>query len=678
MKPTIQSRLGRAIIGVLIPLAGLPSATVRGATADDVRGVEDQQVQLRTQTQRVAAEIDAVILEFQRNGLSEGQDIETLKGVRAILGKLSGEQMQQVIQFLQQARNSGDAAQSRANVVKAVQSQQDVVTNLQALLTTYRHQQEMYQLAAKFSQLADRQESNLGLVIELVQATPGKRLDQFDPTQRDSVSVQQTTQVGIKDDTIAALSSLKTFSAAADGKSAQRLNAAIKVSVDSKITDVQTSAASELLAGNLINSAKLERTSRESLRELARLVTVLEDPATQMKQALGEINRAIEEEKKVGDLAKAAKEDKDKTKTADADKTQAKVIDKTDTTRKNVEEIAPVVSDKLKVAQDKMQETRQALRNNDPDKAADKQKDALDALAKAKTELEKQIQAAETANKDAKDNLEEAADLLKEVQAIHKEQDELKAKSSANTAKADDAGKQAELKTRTDAAQVKAIANTPVAGKALNDASGEMSKAAESMKGIGSPVVAQAAASVDLGKAEEALKKQVEDLEKAKDDLAAVEKAIKDVIELIVKETALSIQTVKAAATKSPAGPLASTQEALAVKTLAVKDAVLPQSAPAASALVDANHNMVQAKAKLDVPEFDAARNSEKEALADLNKAKDLLDQKAAELKDKLGLPDDKDTGALADAIKKAEEANGLRGHDFARQRSVVLIARHS
>ncbi len=60
------------------------------------------------------------------------------------------------------------------------------------------------------------------------------------------------------------------------------------------------------------------------------------------------------------------------------------------------------------------------------------------------------------------------------MQAIHKEQDGLKAKSSANTAKADDAKKQAELKTRTDEVQSKASANTPAAGKALSDASGEM------------------------------------------------------------------------------------------------------------------------------------------------------------------------------------------------------------
>ncbi len=144
--------MGRALIGVLIPLAGVPSVSIWAATADDVRGIEDTQVQLRTQTQRVAGEIDAVILEFQRNGLSEGQDIETLKGVRAILGKLSGSQMEQVIQLLQQARNTGDAAQSRENVVKAVKGQQDVVSNLQALLTTYKHQQQMYQLAAKFAQ----------------------------------------------------------------------------------------------------------------------------------------------------------------------------------------------------------------------------------------------------------------------------------------------------------------------------------------------------------------------------------------------------------------------------------------------------------------------------------------------------------------------------------------------
>ncbi len=91
-------------------------------------------------------------------------------------------------------------------------------------------------------------------------------------------------------------------------------------------------ASTELTAGNLYNSAKLQRTGRDSLREIARLVTVLEDNATELRKASDELGRTIDAQKKLADQTKDAKDDKEKT--AAADKSQAKIVDKTDTTRK--------------------------------------------------------------------------------------------------------------------------------------------------------------------------------------------------------------------------------------------------------------------------------------------------------------------------------------------------------
>src|SRR5690606_22330450 len=129
-----------------IPMSSISFA----ATADQVRDSEVRQEQLRTQTQAIAAQIDSGILDFQKNGLTEGQDIDTLKGIRGVLGQLSDKQMSQVVQLLQQARSAGDEGQSRQTVAAAVRSQGDVIANLRALLTTYRQQQAMYQLAARF------------------------------------------------------------------------------------------------------------------------------------------------------------------------------------------------------------------------------------------------------------------------------------------------------------------------------------------------------------------------------------------------------------------------------------------------------------------------------------------------------------------------------------------------
>jgi len=77
--PKWSHRIARAVAGVLLPACS--AMPLMAASADQVRDAEVHQEQLRTQTQRVAAQIDAVILDFQRNGLGEGQDIDTLKGI---------------------------------------------------------------------------------------------------------------------------------------------------------------------------------------------------------------------------------------------------------------------------------------------------------------------------------------------------------------------------------------------------------------------------------------------------------------------------------------------------------------------------------------------------------------------------------------------------------------------
>ena len=64
---------------------------------DRVRQSENQQQQIKGQTDRAAAEFADIIGEFDRNGLGDGADVQVLKAIRRILGNLSQKDMAHVV-----------------------------------------------------------------------------------------------------------------------------------------------------------------------------------------------------------------------------------------------------------------------------------------------------------------------------------------------------------------------------------------------------------------------------------------------------------------------------------------------------------------------------------------------------------------------------------------------------
>src|SRR5438046_4431464 len=74
---------------------------------DRILQQELKQQQLRTTTQRVGDQLEAIIAEFDRNGIA-GEDVKVLKAIRAVLGKLTAKDMERVIAFLQESRAAND------------------------------------------------------------------------------------------------------------------------------------------------------------------------------------------------------------------------------------------------------------------------------------------------------------------------------------------------------------------------------------------------------------------------------------------------------------------------------------------------------------------------------------------------------------------------------------------
>src|SRR5262245_19637586 len=79
------------------------------AAEDNTRILQQElkQQQLKATTARVGQQLDAIIDEFGRNGIS-GQDVTVLRTIRSVLGTLSEKDMQLVVEYLQNARKAGD------------------------------------------------------------------------------------------------------------------------------------------------------------------------------------------------------------------------------------------------------------------------------------------------------------------------------------------------------------------------------------------------------------------------------------------------------------------------------------------------------------------------------------------------------------------------------------------
>ncbi len=279
----------------------VPAAAAKADDATDLVDTAARQQDIREQTKTVAGQIDAIVGEFDANGLGGGDDVKTLRAVKGILGKLSDEQMQQVVTLLVQARDEKTSTVSTAKVADAYAGQKEIITQLRAMLVQYQRDQAMYNLSNKLNQLADRQNENLKGVVALAKQKLGTKPDGHDATdadRQDSLRTQKAEQNQIKEEVAQAAADLKSL--AAQGGD-DRLTAAAARSQDNKLAETAAAAANDLSNGNLLRAATGEKNARDSLRDLARLVAPPTDKATQLAQAAAKLDEQIRKQKEVVD-----------------------------------------------------------------------------------------------------------------------------------------------------------------------------------------------------------------------------------------------------------------------------------------------------------------------------------------------------------------------------------------
>ncbi|MFI5378398.1 MAG: hypothetical protein ACHRHE_03755 [Tepidisphaerales bacterium] len=185
----------------------IPSAVVRsaapsgGLTPDAIRAGEARQQQIKSQTSQITLQLQAIIDEFNRNGLG-GEDVKVLEAIRDVLSKLSDTEMKKVIAALQEARSVSDANSSRRSVAGAVAQQKNIVVQLRQLLLEYQRQQALHDLALRLASLAERQNGNMRNAVDLYNSATrnNRNAANLAEDERANLMVQQAEQQAIKDE----------------------------------------------------------------------------------------------------------------------------------------------------------------------------------------------------------------------------------------------------------------------------------------------------------------------------------------------------------------------------------------------------------------------------------------------------------------------------------------------
>jgi hypothetical protein len=654
-------------------LAGTPRAGAQTAVQERLQQNELRQQQIRTSTQRVGDQLQALISEFERNGLA-GDEVETLRAIQSVLGHLGEEEMGRIITLLQQARAASDASASRKSVLDAFSAQKTVIIKLKQLVDQYRRQKELYEMSVRLLKLAEKQNASLKETVALEPLLQGKPLERLGETQRIPLQVQVMEQESIKDEISLVTAQLKGLVKALEGAQAERPQNALDLAEKERLNPTLQQAVEELQTARLFSAAGSQQRVRNLLRNMARLVAPPKDQVEALRQSLRELDAALAEQRAILEQTEALKaNNRNLENNQEIASRQLDLSDKTATLRDDVQNLAPAAAADLKGSIQQMQKAHANLNGKDGRYKAREtlplEQAALAGLESAKNNLEKQLAKAEENARQPKDTLTQVRELAQQVEALMAEQTRVQeeAKKLEETRHQDrlsgtPAKQQQAVKDSTRDAQAQAGPLAEKAAAELASAAEQMAKSERSLaKNVNAPE-AQAAARDALQRARDQLRQKENDLAKSAEQLAGLEGSLKKVQDIIKAEQKSQTSTAQAAAKPSPLAPsearaLAQEQNQVASQTDSLKKEVAAQGAePAANHLATANQAMNQAQAQLAGQKPQAALARQDQALAQLGQAKSTLEQSAQALREELGQPNQA-AASLAEAARQIAQA---------------------
>jgi DNA repair exonuclease SbcCD ATPase subunit len=265
--------------------------------------------------------------------------------------------------------------------------------------------------------------------VDLAKRTENKTLGGFSESQRSDLKLLQIDQEPLIDEVKPHVTRLdKLAKETIDGPTVERAKQAARQAQEGGWEAALNAAIKELQAGKLMSGASNQRRARDQFREIARLLILSQGEVESLRQAMRELEQAIDEQKEVMANTKRL-ENKDRDNKLALK--QAEMVDGTDLVARDIESLAPVASEYLKNAIDKMQEARAALETEkDPagqrEKAPPKQAEAIAGMEQARKALQEQLTKAEEKGTKPENSLAELKNLQEEVKDLAKQEQKLK------------------------------------------------------------------------------------------------------------------------------------------------------------------------------------------------------------------------------------------------------------
>ncbi|HEX4123381.1 MAG TPA: hypothetical protein VHY37_01540 [Tepidisphaeraceae bacterium] len=665
-----------------------PAAFV--ATIDQqVAASASQQQGLKAEVAQAGEQLDAIIAEFDSNGMGNGQDVKTLKSVRAALSRLSGKQMDQVLALLQQARTASNTGQMKDTVAQAYSAQQDILLQMRQIIITCQEQTDLIELSVQFGQLADRQNKTLKDAKHFARQTNGNK-ENLNEGQKAQLVAQQADESELRDEVKSRLDKLATLVDQVDSATADQLSKVMTAIPPADLLSSLEDACVGLRQTNIFQAAVAERKARDQLREMARLVAPPRTPDEILSDAAEAVKTQIEQQKAVIAATNADRPIGGQDDVRDQlDDTQGDVVDAIDEVRKDIQPLATIPYDTLASAQQQMQSARQFINRGDASGAVQPETDSLATLTEARQELLDALTRAREAEMLAQSKLDQAKALQASLQDLRQQEEQAMAQAKA-VQKPEQmkraADKQLNVELNGQALQPAAAAGSPDEAKSLADALGHMDTAHQLLVKDPTPenAVPEQQKAIDaLGLAQEAVDANVAELQKDDEEAKKLTEASAAVGKLITRQQQVQISTAIASA--RPAGKPADDPTAAPLPTdnqLADKQGQLktdtsqvattmPADVPdAATDLQNAQKSMADAQTTLNKSDAPDAGTPQQKAVSQLQDSKKVIDQELAKLNQQLDSPDQQDKQDEADEeaeekIEQAKKAIAQGQHDL-------------
>lgn len=510
---------------LLLLLGAAPYLAAETAVSpESLREGEAKQQQLRGEAQRLVAQLDGMIGEYERNGL-RGDESKAIQGLRDTLDKLSVDEMRSIVELLEKARGAANAGEAKQRVSDAYAGQKAIIGQLQKLLAEHLRNQRAQELSAQVAKLAERQAGNLQNGITLGQWAGGKKPENFEAALQANLQGQRAEQLAIAEELRIAAQRVAMFAKDPEnGAMAERLQKGLEAIA--QLQPKVDSAAEALRDGQLFKAVENEKISRDGLRRLARELAPPQNRADALRTAQKELEKAIEDQRNVAnDVAKAAGEQDfdrwlDKQiagKTLDrrlqespreqlrrnadlqraflaqkdgradelvaAENKQGDFAGKSDELAQALAKEAPAAAQDLRGGVDKMQDARGAMMDRNAPAAAASGRQALAALEAAEAKLQQEIakadalagQPADAQKNPAAPNpaaqAKAAGQLAQAQEALQQAEQSLQQAQQAQAAGGEVAAKQAAQQAAEQLAQAAAQAGqVATQGAAGNDA----------------------------------------------------------------------------------------------------------------------------------------------------------------------------------------------------------------